>query len=207
MQANLLFEEELTPKRGAKIPVGIHTNCKVTSVDVTDEYVDMNFEAPSGAYHNKRLWLPKGNFPNKLKDPETGAERTESVEEAITRETRTNLANLAALTNIFLTEDERTELKSALAKTPEYLDVARKIAAKLNPVLSRKTVNLKLIADSEGKYSTFSKGKFPDFIEEYVEGAEPKLKYSAYELGKGLNMIGNVGGNSEIDQRVKDLLG
>lgn len=203
MQANLLFEEELTPKRGTKIPVGIHTNCKVTSVDTTAEYVDINFEHPDGTHHNKRLWLPKGNYPRKVKNPD-GSETMETVQEAVVRETRQNLSHLATVVNIFLTEDERTALKAGLAKTPEYQDVVEQIAKKLNPTLDRKRVNLKLIADSERKYSTF--GNFPDYVEEYVEGAEPKLKYSPYEVTQGLNGTAQKA-TSEVDEKLKQLLG
>lgn len=191
MQANLIFEEELTPKRGVKIPVGIHTNCNVTSLEVGDGYVDINFSTQDGLTHNKRLWEPKGKYQRTVKDPETKEERTESVEEARTRETRTNLSHLAKVAKIFLTQEELTELQARLAKTPEYKDVVLKISAAVNPVLSRKTVNLKLIADSERKYSTFTKS-FPDYIEEYVEGVEPTLAYTEYELKEGLNKTGPI---------------
>ena len=175
MQANLLFEEELTPKRGVKIPVGIHSNCEVTDLVIGDEYVDVNF-AKGDLTHNKRLWAPKGKYPNKIK-MEDGSTQLETVDQAIEREKRLNLSLLAALTNIFLTEDERASLKAELAKKPEYDDVVAVLVKRLNPVLSRKRVNLKLIPDSEGKYSKF--GTYPSsYIEEYVEGAEPKLKYS-----------------------------
>jgi len=176
-----LFEGELTPKRGTKIPVGIHTACKITGIDVAENHVDINFENSEGLSHNKRLWKPKGNYPNKIKDAE-GVERMETPAEAVARETRTNFAHLAAVSKILLSEDELTALKAAIAKKTEYQDVVAEIAKKINPTVSRKLVNLKLLPDAEGKYSEFSNGRFPDYIEEYVEGAEPKLKYTDWEL-------------------------
>lgn len=201
-QANLLFEDELNPRLGMKIPVGIHTKCSVTSVEVGDGFVDINFENEDGQYHNVRLWEPKGKYPREIKDKSTGASKMETTDEAITRETRQNLGHLAALTNIFLEDEEKDSLKASLAKKPAYEDVVRTIAAQLNPVLDKYHVNLKLIPDSEGKYSTFPKYAYAKYIERYEEGVEPTLEFSEYEQ----KLLVKAQSKPERDPLVDDLL-
>ena len=67
-QASIIFDEELTPKQGLKIPFGIHAACEVVSLEKGDDFVDINFRDSENKTHNKRLWSPKGNYP---KDGET----------------------------------------------------------------------------------------------------------------------------------------
>lgn len=169
-QASLIFENELTPKAGAKIPQGIHTNCSVTSVEQGDTgkntYVDINFKDEEGRFHNKRLWSPTGNYP---KDGET-------KDEAIKREELSNLSHVVKIVHIFL----GNEVLAALS-AEDYQSLMTKLVAKLTPeVLGKKKVNLKLIYDSDGQWSVF--GNFPDYVEECIPGEQPKLKFSPWEL-------------------------
>ena len=76
---------------------------------------------------------------------------------------------------IFLTPDELN-----LFSAPDIRTAAVKCEAILNPRLTQKKVNLKLIYDKDGQWSTF--GYYPDYIEEYVEDVAPKLKFSSREL-------------------------
>lgn len=165
-QAELIFDQELTPKAGAKIPVGIHSNCSVVKIEEgkTDKnsFVDIIFES-DGRQLNKRLWKPKGQYP----------EPGESVADAIIREEKLNLTHLIKLLHIFLGRDSLKGISG------DYDSMVTKISKQLSSVLSTKTVNLKVIYDSKGQYSDL--GKYCDYVEEYVEGQEPTLKFTEYE--------------------------
>lgn len=163
-QGKLIFDAEVKTQRGIKIPFGIHTNCKVTSLVKGENYVDINFEDQEGRTHNKRLWEPNGKFP---KQGETSAE-------ALQRESVENLAHIVKVLHIFLGEESLAAIK---AETYEgFIDKAIKA---VTPRLNSETVNLKLIYDAEGIYSTF--GKFPDYIEKYIPEEKSKLSYSKWE--------------------------
>lgn len=173
-QANIIFEQELTPKKGNKIPFGIHTACKVTGVEVTPEYIDLNFEDSEGRYNNKRLWAPKGNYPRDIKQPD-GTMHTETEAEAKTREEKSAITHIVKLLHIFLGEEKLAKISGST-----YQEFMENAAKALTPaILSSKLVNLKLIYDAEGVYAVF--GNYPDYVEEYVEGQAPKLKYSKWE--------------------------
>lgn len=171
----LIFQKELG---SAKIPVGIHKNCKITEVvHVKDEYTDICFEDPTGGVHNKRLWSPKGNYPRDIKLPD-GSTQKETLTQAKEREAQSNLLHIVKVLHI-VAPDASKNIEGS------YDDVIQKVIKVTKPLLPNVRVNLKLIYDAEGKYSTF--GKFPDYIETYVEGEEPTLKYTAYEIEKGLS--------------------
>lgn len=182
-QASLIFENELTPKQGVKIPAGIHAAAEVTSIERGDNFVDINVKDAEGRTHNKRLWDANGNYPRK--DPKTG-QLIETKQEAFEREEKTNLAHLLLIMYIF-------NGKEAIANLPklDYDEMVERIIKEVTPKLKTKKVNIKLIYDSENKYSTF--GTFPGrvnadgqvadgYIEPYIQGQEPTLKFSAWEL-------------------------
>ena len=168
-QASLIFNDTLKVN-GSKMGVGIHEECSVTSITVEDRYFDINFSNKAGEVHNKRLWAPNGNYPRT--DKVTNV--TETKQQAIEREEASNLSHIVKLLHIFLGEE-------GVAKFPalEYDDFVEKAASVLNPKFASKKVNLKLIYDGDGSYSTF--GNFPDYIEEWT-GSPATLKYSKWEL-------------------------
>ena len=173
-QANLIFENELTPRNGVKIPFGIHKNCTVTSIEHKEgEYVDINFEDSEGRYHNKRLWEPKGTYPATVKLPD-GTTKQETPEQATQREGTSRLAHLLKIADL-------VGYKEQISKLPPmaYSALVNKIIELVKPKLATTKFNLKLIYDAEGVYSVF--GNFPDYIELYKEGEEPKLDYSKWE--------------------------
>ncbi|WP_333640713.1 hypothetical protein [Mesotoga prima] len=182
-QASIIFDEELTPKQGLKIPFGIHAACEVVSLEKGDDFVDINFRDSENKTHNKRLWSPKGNYP---KDGETTAQ-------ALEREAKRSLSHIVKLMSIFLTEND-IKAMPALDYDP-FID---KAISMLSNKLSTKKVNLKLIYDSDGVYSTF--GNFPDYIEEYVEGQEPTLQYSKWELENRCTPGGPKPATSPLDE-------
>lgn len=173
-QASLIFTNELTPKT-PKIPVGIHINCRITSVKLGEGFFDINFESPDGAIHNKRLWDPKGSYPKQKEDGST-----ETTNEAKFREEASNLTHVVKIMHIVLGEKAIMELPEL-----EYTAFLKKAETLLTPkVLEKVRVNLKLIYDADGQYSVF--GNFPDYIELHVPNEEPKLSFTKWELANRL---------------------
>lgn len=174
-QIDLIFNDYVAPRKGSKIPFGIHSNCKVKSLEFkAGEYTDINFEDSEGRYHNKRLWYPNGKYLQTIKLPD-GTTKEETTDEAMLREGNERLAHIVKLLHIFLSESELANFPRNL-NYDQFTDQAIKL---LTPKLASKKVNLKLIYDSEGMYSVF--GNFPDYIETFVEGEEPKLQFSNWE--------------------------
>jgi len=196
-QANLIFEQELTPRKGSKIPFGIHTACKVTSIDVTPEYVDLNFEDSEGRHNNKRLWSPKGNYPRDIKQPD-GTTHKETEEEAKTREEKSAITHIVKLLHIFLGAEKLNKISGNT-----YQEFMENAAKALTPaVLSSRLVNLKLMYDGEGVYAVF--GNYPDYVEEHIPGQAPTLKYSKWEL-ENRTTPANDSPKSAVDSALTDL--
>ena len=169
-KASIIFAEDLSSS-GSKIPVGIHTNCSLESVEKGDTFYDINFKDSEGRVHNKRLWQPKGTYPRKDKSGNV----IETPAEALAREERENMRHITKLLHIFLGEEGLQTVNAS-----SYDEFMAKGAAILNQKANTKKLNLKLIYDSVGVYSTF--GNFVDYVEEYVEGEAPTLQYTPWEL-------------------------
>ena len=157
--------------KGAKIGYGIHENVTVKSISRKEtpnknKFVEILFEK-DGATLQKTLWEPKGNYP----------QEGESQEEAISREAKENLRHIARILGIFLTPDKLESFPNL-----DYQNFIDKAIVTLTPVLSTKSVNLKVIYDSDGVYTEL--GRFPDYVELHEAGKEPTLKYSPYEIQK-----------------------
>lgn len=167
-QANLIFDEDLS-RGGNKIPVGIHSNCKLASVEAGENFYDINFEDSEGRIQNVRLWEPNGKFPRTDKNGVT-----ETPAQATARSERENLRHVVKLLHIFAGEE------SLATVSGDYPQMMAKAAALLNKLAPTKKLNLKLIYDSLGVYSSF--GKFPDYVEQHIEGEEPKLQFTPWEL-------------------------
>lgn len=191
-QASLIFKDEVAPKGGSKITFGIHSNCNVTSIERGDKFVDINFSDPEGRTHNKRLWDANGNYP-KIKDG-----ITETQQEAIQREELNNLTHIVKVLHIFIGQE-------GLEAFPEldYDKFVKQAIKVVTPKLTTKKVNLKLIYDADGIYPVF--GNFPDYIEEYVEGNEPTLKFSKWELENRCTYKGGVTKSDTPAKSLEDL--
>lgn len=189
-QLGFIFDTELQPRRGAKIPFGIHSACKITSIDhKPGEYFDIHFEDAEGRYHNKRLWAPNGKYP---RDEET-------VEQAKDREARERLAHLAKIMQIYFGREKMAQLPDL-----EYEPTIAKAIEMLTPVLDTKLVNLKLRYDAEGLYSQF--GDYPqEYMEEHVPGQEPTLEYSPWEKSNRCTFKGDTVKNTAKSDNEKDL--
>lgn len=176
-QASLLFDD--LSKGGTKLGVGIHSAVEVVGIEKGENYVDINF-SKDGKVMNKRLWEATGNYPRKDKDGKV----LETQAQAIEREEKLNLSNIAKLMTIFLSKETVETFKASFKGDIVYDDFVTKAIVLLKPKLGTKKVNLKVIYDSDGVYPTL--GNFPSgdsaYLEEHVEGQEPTLTYSKYEL-------------------------
>jgi hypothetical protein len=199
-QAELIFNDEVAPRKGVKIPFGIHTNIKLKGVEVKKgEYFDITFEDKEGRFNNKRLFQPNGKYPRTTKLAD-GTEKTETKDESIKREEMENIRHLVKLLHIFLEGD----LKSIKADT--YDAFVDKAAKALNAKVSTKTLNIKLIYDSEGRYTAF--GNFPDYVEEYIDGQAPTLEFSKWELANRCTYKGETAKAAPAnDSALNDILG
>lgn len=156
--------------KGKKIPVGTHTNCSVTSVDLGENFIDFNYEDSEGRIHNKRVWFPTID----VLYPKEG----ETTEQAFSREVKDRMAHLVAHLKVFLTKEEIDTFGA-----PDFPSFAKKTAEVLNPRLNTAKVNLQLIYDKTGQYSEFSRyaNSSSKYIEKYEEGVAPTVKPSPWE--------------------------
>lgn len=158
-----------TGTTGKKIPYGIHTNCSLSSVNVTDSYMDFNYEDPEGRVHNKRVWFPD---PTKPPTPKDG----ESVAEAIQRDGQERAQHITLhLKHINPGDDSWMAVSGASLKA--YADNAKRY---LDLYKGDGKINLKLTLDKDLQWSEFS--RFPTYLERFVDGQEPNLRFSAWEL-------------------------
>lgn len=99
----------------------------------------------------------------------------ESLEDAKSRDVNERLAHIVKFMDIFLGK----EVVDSFA-APNFKSFAEKAAAMLNDSIGNNTVNIKLIYDKDGVFSTFP--TFPNYIEKHVPGQEPTIKFSNWEL-------------------------
>lgn len=150
-----------------KMGVGIYSNCEVTSVEVGDRFIDFNYKNTDGEISNKRVW-----FPDITKiTPKEG----EDMKTALDRVTKQELGHIVKHMHIFLTPQEINSFSA-----PDFASFATKAAQMLTPKLKDAKVNLKLIYDAKGEFPTFEK-VYTTYIEKYVEGQEPTIKFSKWE--------------------------
>lgn len=170
---NELFniDDLLSSPKGSYLGQGIHTNVTVKSISRKDtpnknKFVEILFEK-DGATIAKPLWEPKGAYPNEKEN--------ETTEDAIAREKRENLTHIAKILNIFLTPEQKTVFPNL-----DYNNFIDKAIAVVTPLLPNKKVNLKVIYNSDGVYTEL--GKYPDYVELFEEGQEPKIAFTPYEI-------------------------
>lgn len=182
-QVSLDFRNELEPKKGTKIPFGIHSKCDLVSVELkAGKYVDINFADSEGRFHNKRLWYPNGKYPQDIKQAD-GSVTQETAEEAKNREAKSHLTHVGKVMDIVLSAEVTDKVIDKYIKSVEdygtqYEAVVAEAIKLMNAKLPAK-VNLKLIYDAEGAFSVFR--NFPDYVEKYVDGQAPTLTYSKWE--------------------------
>lgn len=157
---------DLLEKGGSRIPVGIHEAVNVTKTEVGESYIDFHYEK-DGATQHKRIWFPTID--------KVWTKDGESKEDALERSKREALAHVTKHLHIFLTDEE---FQGFEAKSFE--EYVNKAAATLENKLDRCQVNVKLIYDTDGQYSDF--GRYPDYVEKFIEGQKPTLYYTKYEL-------------------------
>lgn len=158
-----------------KIPAGIRKDVKIVALEKGANYVDIHFEDQEGRVQNNRIW---DHNPDKIY-PRDG----ESDQEAAKRDKMERLDHLNEVLEIFLTKEEFNSFEA-----PTYDAYVNKAISSLpDEVLSSKTVNIKLLPDSTGLYSEFSRFAGGN-IEECKKGQPSSLKYSKWELENRINV-------------------
>lgn len=155
-------------------PMTIYSKIALKSIDVEEGFVEITYVDPeTRLIAIKRLWEPKGKFPNDKKMPD-GSTVKETIEEAKTREMNTNLSHLTKLVELALGRDAKNNMAAE-----DYDSFVKLAGTLLKPFYERAMFNLKVGIDENG-YATL--GKFPSYVELYKEGEEPTLKFDPYEL-------------------------
>jgi len=166
-----LFNDEFA-KGSSKMPIAIHENVKLTSIERGENFVDINFENTDGALLNKRLWDPNGKYPRTKED-----NTIETINEAMQREETERARHLARVLHLY----KGAEFLNTLPPM-EYIDFVNKVISTITPIKNTLSFNLKVTGDTNG-YSTL--GNFPDYLEVHIPGAPTSLKYSKWEIDNG----------------------
>lgn len=162
IKANRLMEDT---GEGLKIPVGIHGDVNFLGLKKDSTWWDILFVRPSTRQTiHKRLFQPRGEFVNPDETPQ----------EALEREMDTNLKHVVHLLREFLGDENTAQLEA-----PDYDSFMEMSADYLNQFIGEQ-VWLKVIPDKKGKYPDL--GRYPNYVERYVDGVECKLKFTKKEL-------------------------
>jgi hypothetical protein len=167
-------EVELEDKGGSKIPVGIHTNCEVTSYEFNkaDNYYQFNYKDSEGRVHNFRKY-----FPDITKMDPKYFKEGENAMEAYVRISKSRFAPLVKHYAVLFGADTISNLEAA-----DLMSAAQKAQLYFTPLeMAKVKVNLKLVPTQDGKYSTFQSYNV-HFIEKYEEGVPSTLSFSNNEL-------------------------
>jgi hypothetical protein len=157
-----------TNSAGKKIPVGIHAKCKVTDINIGENFIDFVYADSESRVHNKRVW-----FPDPTKPPMPKAD--ESVSEAIHRDAQERAAHITAHLKSMANNDEWMSISA-----PTFRDYAMMAKRYLDTVKDTAYINLKLVLDKDLEWSEFP--RYPNYIEKYIDGEAPTLKFSEWEL-------------------------
>lgn len=103
----------------------------------------------------------------------------ETPQQAFARSEKEYLAHIVKHLHIFLTDEEFNTFAASDIRT--FTDKAAQL---LNAKKDSCALNLKLIYDTDGVFPVF--GKYPDYVEKYIDGQEPTLAYTKYEREKRL---------------------
>jgi len=149
---------------GTKLQVGTHVGVDLTSVEVTDTYIDFNVKKDD-LIHNKRIYFPDGDAKPR---------ENESQEAANKRDRNQRLSHIVKFLHIYCGQQAVDTLAA-----PSVKEFAKKAATLINAKKNTKKINIYLIYDSDGKYSTFP--FFARYVEEHLVGKEPTIGPSDWE--------------------------
>ena len=171
IQAKLLFDSPSKDGGQSQIAPGIYTKgfTFFTGMNRDQSWWDINFADRDGHVIRKRLFDPKGNFPNE----------GESPEEALYREMEDNLKHVVKLARVIL-GDEATEQISAEDYQSFNRKVSELVASSKGTLVNLKVVVVKKKDKETGKDLFFSDlSRYPNYLEE--SGTTTKLKFSKRE--------------------------
>jgi hypothetical protein len=172
MSQQSLFDMGAAAERtggASKIPAGIHSNVKITKIDIGPNYIDFLFEDQEGRVDNDRHFFPDKDRVNP-RDNQT-------AEEAFQAEVKDRVERLTQYPQIYFEKEELSKLSQGVGS---FEALAKRVQDALTPKLATQTVNIKTIPNKDLKYPEFP--RYPLYVEKYVEGQEPTLKYSKWEL-------------------------
>lgn len=171
IQAKFYYQDVL-PNSGAKLDIAIHSGVDFLGLVKDTDFYDLKF-GKNGQQIHKRLFRPSAM-------PKDG----ESEAEALTRSIDTNLRHVVKMLLLVKGDEFLATFEAA-----DYDDFMSKASAALNEHKGFK-VNLKVIPDNKSqKYPEL--GYFPNYVEAFVEGQEPTLKYSKSEEEKIQSYLAN----------------
>ncbi len=154
---------------GKKLPIAIHSKINLQDIVIEETYVDLIFEdKATGQSIHKRLFVPD---VSKIKEPRKGY----TVQETLQLRTEEAGYHLVDLVTKMISEDAVENLTGSDLK-----ELARSTKTLVMPVKDTAFLNLKVISTEDGKYADIS--NFPGYLERFVEGQEPKLKFSPKEI-------------------------
>lgn len=161
IKANRLMEDT---GEGAKIPVGIHGDVNFLGLKKDTTWWDILFVKPATRQTiHKRLFQPTGEYTYENETPE----------EAYNREVDNNLKHVVHLLREFLGDESTSQLEA-----PDYEAFVEMAADYLDQFIGEQ-VWLKVIPDRKGKYPDL--GRYPNYVERFVEGMETTLKFTKKE--------------------------
>lgn len=161
IQARLYFQEGSST--GSQFPAGIHSAVEFTGMVRNQDWWELTY-AKNGYTISKYLFAPKGKFTY---DDET-------PEDAFLREMNANIDHVVHILRIVLGDE-----KAAMVEDETYDGFMEKSATILSDYKGA-LVNLKVgVNKKKPEYTELS--KYPSYVERFVEGREPKLKFSKRE--------------------------
>lgn len=161
--------EFLFPAGPKKLDVGIHTNVKLTGIEIGNSYFEITFTGENG-YATKRVFEPTIDYVY----PREG----ESNLEALERMQGENLSVLSKLLSIYLTIENFERFEA-----PTYKEFVAKAKQTLDPIKGKKGFNLKVRLDKNKVYPELGYGT--EWFEEYKEGEASNLAFTPREIEEG----------------------
>lgn len=200
MSQQNLFDLNASKKRlsggasGSRIPAGIHTNVTITGLELGPNYVDIFLEDSEGREQKDRQFFPD---KDRLNVPSG-----QTLEQAFTKEVQDRVDKLVQYMQVFMSDDELAAIStqmSAVGIDRGFEVLAKKAVEILPSRLHSAKVNIKLIPDKDLKWPEFP--RYPLYVEKFVEGQEPTLKYTTWELETRINKAPSANSDDVITNR------
>lgn len=177
------------PKTRVKIAEpGIYSKLNMSEVNYDDSgWVEFSFEHEDGRYQSLRLFLNiveenvrKGQttiFTKKGKVP-SGDAFEKAVQEGMIRAEQEVLTKLCEIAMAIGKEDDMDKIQGK-----SYMDLIEKYIKYIKNVPNKSMVNIKITMDYKDEYACIEKRA--GNIEKFIEGKDPQLRFTAWEMDNG----------------------